>query len=330
MTEEKRIVNIPYYTETAGMYLYPGHKNFLWREMCFKKNLYENMKEELFIRSEYDYDNGDETVKDVYAQDDCERVLVRLIALDEDFVSWMEENQKTKGYDAIYEYINLERTDEEVFQMMKRNGLDTNYLLFGIPVIVYNKKCREWTSLKLSDSVYEKLQEFLMKLTEDTNVCVGKPLLTMRNYMENEHVFGEIVKRYFETGELVFPAHLDVQKWDDKSTDIPEFGVYVIPFAVRRMYVSPIFDLDEMRNDVAYRLHEVSIGLLNQLTCGYLPNRCSDKEIVKLLMDDLTTSEIGVAIDDEVIAHKKLSRYPKIFEKKMGRLLNNMYREDDD
>lgn len=329
MTEEKRVINIPWYTESAGKYLYPGHRNFLWREMCSRNNLYENMREVLFTAVEYEYENGDETVKDIYIQDDFEQVKVRLIVLDEDFASWMDENQKEKEYGSIHEYINLERTDEEVLQMMKRNHMDVNYLMYGIPILVCNKKYKERISLKLSDDTYEKLQEFLMRLTEDTNVCVGKQLLTLRNYMKKEYLFRNIAERYFEKGELVFPAHLDVQEWDYGCTDMPGYGVYIIPFAVRRIYTSPIFDLDEMRNDIVYRLHEVSIGLLNQLTCGYLPNRCSDKEITKLLMDDLTTPEIGVMIDDEIIAHKKLGRYPDIFERRMGRLLKNAYKEDD-
>ncbi len=175
-----------------------------------------------------------------------------VVPLDDEYMGWLKENGLTNTQENRIKYINNHVDEENAFRLMKKHEWNVDYELMGIPLYVYTEEPvgenRE-TCYKLPQDMQIELQDYLEKAYGKGNVFVSKYIFKQDDYFENPDYVLRMAEAYFKEHVGVSYGILETQKYADKNVNL---YILIVPFVVKRVYNSAVFNLDEICDKVTW------------------------------------------------------------------------------
>ena len=239
--------------------------------------------------------------------------IVRVLPMDDEYLDWLKENNFEHSYENMEKYEMIERTDEEYFRLLCKNGWDKDFGQMCIPLIILNKgKGSLHTDFKLSKETTEMLKEYLESVYIGMDVFVNGQILHQDEYMDDTGMYLNMAKAYFKDGQRV-----KLGKWDSQQHDSEKINVYefAIPFVVQKKYDSAVFDLDELQKNPLNFIPDIHLtkDAFDIISSSAEP--FADSKIEQRIIKDLkqNNEELNVFVEDMVWYKDTLEHYMKMF-----------------
>ncbi len=240
------LINVPRFTYEVWKKIFPDMSEEDWRLSMNENDLYT------FIDVEREI-----ILDGFYLEKEQAFPKLRIITIDDEYLNWLEQNGEKHSDDSLSRYIDMERTDEEAYRLLKKNGCHKDYIQMGLPVIIFNQKGgRTVSDYKLSKETTEKLRTYLEQVYVGKRVFLSGQLMEVEDYFDEPGMYLNIAKEWFESGQAIKVGKWDAQRHGNKKINVYEL---VIPFVVCREYKSAVFDYDELVSDIRNFVPEIKL-----------------------------------------------------------------------
>ena len=292
--------NVPRLTYEAWKKIFPDKPIDIWEESMNINDLFTF----LVIEKELILSN-------FYLREGQPFPKMRIIVIDDEYFDWLKANGEEHTDESLVRYLDMERTDEDAFRLLKKHGWDKDYIQMGMPVIILNQKGgRTSSNYKLSKETTEKLKDYLEKVYVGKDVFLTGQILNQEEWFDEEGMYLNIAKAWFEEQQKV-----TVGKWDSQSHGSRKINLYelVIPFVVRRQHHTAVFDISEMQKDVENYIPEINLNKEVFAVMHSDAEDFTDSELEKQIVAELSQEGENTFVEAMTWYKENILEYNEIF-----------------
>lgn len=238
---------------------------------------------------------------------------IKLITLDDEFLSWLTDNHLEYSDDALSKYAS-EMTEEKATELLRKNEFDGTFSVYTIPLLIAipEAKIKEPASFSLTDLQRHKFEEYLKEIFPKSEVYAFEYILPesgIENYEDLQDIGATGIRNHVHIRKDIYkdPIICDIIDDSDGMYKAVLFLPFVLAQKLKSAFVdtsdwfdrSPVTDPDDCPNFV-YLTREMADGVENAI----LPKKFAEdagiyQMLQKEVFDDILCAPFMVPVPAE-------------------------------